>query len=152
MTRDFSLNGWVVRPQGGSIEHDGHVERVEPKAMAVLLRLAQADGEAVTHKELFEAVWPGAVISDATLLQCIVELRQAFGETARDGHIIETIPEVGFRLMAPVVPFETPHQKREPHASETDPGWVLKPSPLQSIIFIAVFFAILAISAYLGSD
>lgn len=152
MIRDFSLDGWVVRPQGGSIEYDGHVELVKPEAMAVLLRLAQADGEMVTRKELFEAVWPGAVNSDATLSQCMVELRQAFGETARDGHIIETIPEVGFRLMAPVVPFETQRQKREPHASETDPEWVLKPSPLQSIIFIAAFFAILAISAYLGND
>lgn len=152
MTRDFSLDGRAVRPQRGSIEYDGHVVRVKPKPMAVLLRLAQADGEMVTRKELFEAVWPGAVISDATLSQCIVELRQAFGETARDAHIIEAIPKVGFRLMAPVVPLETQNQKRERPASETDPEWVLKPSPIQSIIFIAVFFAILAISAYLGND
>jgi TolB-like protein len=42
------------------------------------------------------------VVSDATLTQCVVELRQALGDAAQDPKYIETIPKVGFRLVAPV--------------------------------------------------
>ena len=113
--------------------------------MAVLVRLAEAEGGVVTRNELFEAVWPGAVISDATLSQCIVELRQAFGETAKDARIIETIPKVGFRLMPPVLPLD------EPPTADTGPAnspkvedeRIAKPGILASIVFIAIFFLVL---------
>ena len=42
-----------------------------------------------------------AVTHDA-LAQCIVELRRAFGDDSRHPRIIETIPRVGVRLIAPV--------------------------------------------------
>jgi tetratricopeptide (TPR) repeat protein len=43
-----------------------------------------------------------AVTQDA-LSQCIVELRKAFGESSKEPRVIETIPKVGIRLMAPAV-------------------------------------------------
>ena len=55
------------------------VVHLMPKPLAVLECLRQAGGEVVTRDQLFEQVWPGGVVSDATLTQCIVELRRAFG-------------------------------------------------------------------------
>ncbi|NNC77545.1 MAG: hypothetical protein HKN77_06230 [Woeseiaceae bacterium] len=70
--------------------------------MAVLVCLAAADGKVVTRNDLFDAVWPGGVVSDDVLTHSIVELRKAFADSARDPEFIETIPKVGFRLISPV--------------------------------------------------
>jgi TolB-like protein/DNA-binding winged helix-turn-helix (wHTH) protein len=70
--------------------------------MAVLERLAESPGEVVTRAELFDAVWPGGAVTDDVLTQCVVELRRALGDSAREPRYIETIPRVGFRLLPDV--------------------------------------------------
>jgi len=80
--------------------------------MAVLLRLAAAGGEVVTREELFEAVWPGVIVTDDALTQCVVELRKAFGDSPRDPQIIKTIPKVGFCLVPPVTELDEKHVVR----------------------------------------
>ena len=125
MENDYCLGEWAVRPQRDCIERGGDSVHLKPKAMAVLCRLAQAGGETVTRSELFDTVWPGGTVSDAVLTQCVVELRHAFGDTARDPRIIETIPRIGFRLIPPVTPVEAPvEEKAEPTAAESrgEPG------------------------------
>lgn len=94
MGTDFRLGDWVIRPDRGSIERGGEVFHLKPKAMAVLECLANADGQVAKRDELFDRVWPGAIVSDAALSQCVVELRHAFGDSARRPTIIETIPKV----------------------------------------------------------
>ncbi len=102
MKNDYRLGEWTVRPQHGSIEHGDDVVHLKPKVMAVLNCLAGAGGQVVKRDEVFEAVWPGQVVSDATLTQCVVELRQAFGDSAKKPKFIETIPKIGFRLIPAV--------------------------------------------------
>lgn len=67
--------------------------------MAVLECLARANGRVVDRQVFFDTVWPGGEVSDDVLTQCIVELRKAFGDSARHPRIIETIPKIGFRLI-----------------------------------------------------
>jgi TolB-like protein/DNA-binding winged helix-turn-helix (wHTH) protein len=107
MGTDFQLGEWLVRPQRDCLERGGRITHVKPKSMAVLVRLAQAAGEAVTRNELFDAVWPGGAVTDDVLTQCIVELRTAFGDSARNPRIIETIPKVGFRLLPEMTPLSS---------------------------------------------
>ena len=101
---DFQLGKWIVRPQRGCIESGNDSVRVKPKSMAVLERLALARGDVVSRNELFDTVWPGGAVTDDVLTHCIVELRKAFGDSARNAAVIETIPKSGFRLMLPVEP------------------------------------------------
>ncbi len=102
MSTAYRLGEWTVRPQHACIERGDEVVHLKPKPMAVLECLRKARGEVVTRDELFERVWPGGVISDATLTQCIVELRRAFGDSAQTPRVIKTIPKVGFCLMPPI--------------------------------------------------
>jgi TolB-like protein/DNA-binding winged helix-turn-helix (wHTH) protein len=102
MRTDFRLGDWIVRPRHGYVERGDEIVRIHPKPMAVLEFLASAGGEAVTRDELFEAVWPGVIVSDDALAQCIVELRKSFNDPARDAKIIGTIPKVGYALIPPV--------------------------------------------------
>jgi len=102
MSTAYRLGEWTIRPQHNCIERGDEVVQLKPKPMAVLECLRRAPGEVVTRDELFERVWPGGVISDATLTQCIVELRRAFGDSAQTPRVIKTIPKVGFCLIPPV--------------------------------------------------
>lgn len=102
MRADFYLGDWIVRPRRGCIERGEEVVRVHPKAMAVLECLANAEGEVVTRDELHDAVWPGVIVTDDSLTQCVAELRKAFGDSAKESQIIKTIPKAGFCLIPPV--------------------------------------------------
>jgi adenylate cyclase len=138
MNTGYRLGEWVIRPQHASIERGDEVVHLKPKPMAVLECLRQARGEVVTRDQLFESVWPGGVVSDATLTQCIAELRRAFGDSAQTPRVIKTIPKVGFCLIPPV----------EEMAAETvqpeDPGnpskqWLpKKPGTFGAALVIAV--------------
>ena len=113
MSADFRLGEWVVRPQRRVIERGDDSVHVKPKPMSVLQCLAAAEGAPVSRNELFDNVWPGAEVSDETLTKCIVELRKAFGDTARDSRVIETIPKLGFRLVLPVEPIDEEPREAE---------------------------------------
>lgn len=104
---DCQLGEWIVRPRRDCIERGGEAVHVKPKAMDVLQCLIEGQGEVVSRPEIFDRVWPGGQVSDATLTQCVVELRQAFGDSARQPDIIETVPKVGFRLIPQVEPLES---------------------------------------------
>lgn len=100
------MGDWVVRPKRRLIERGDQSTQVKPKSMSVFECLAAAQGEPVSRNDLFDVVWPNAEVSDEVLTKCIVELRKAFGDSARDARVIETIPKLGFRLVLPVEPLE----------------------------------------------
>jgi len=105
--------------------------------MAVLECLAAAGGEVVGRDEVFEKVWPGVIVTDDALAQCIVELRKAFGDSARDARVIRTIPKVGFCLIPPVTP-----QAEAPPDSKIPPDDRLKPVLLGILVLALVGIAL----------
>lgn len=112
MRSDFRIDDWTVRPRSDCIERGEETVHVHPKPMAVLECLAAACGEVVTREELFEEVWPGVIVTDDALTQCVVELRKALGDCAKDPKFIKTVPKVGFALICPVEPvIDTPREK-----------------------------------------
>lgn len=101
---EYLLDGRLIRPRLNRIEHRGETVQVEPKMMEVLTVLIERAGEPVSRDELFDAVWKETVVSDDTLTRCVGELRKLFDDDARNPRVIETIPRVGYRLIArPVV-------------------------------------------------
>ncbi len=113
MRADFRLGDWIIRPRHDCIERGDETVHIHPKPMAVLECLAAAGDEVVTRDELFDTVWPGVIVTDDALTQCIVELRKAFGDSPRNHQIIKTIPKVGFCLV-PTVTFLSAHQGTPP--------------------------------------
>jgi TolB-like protein len=73
-----------------------------PKPFEVLRCLAENAGLLVSKRELFAAVWPNAVVTDDSLVQCIRELRDKLGDI--DHRLIKTVPRRGYLLDVPVVP------------------------------------------------
>jgi DNA-binding winged helix-turn-helix (wHTH) protein len=69
---------------------------LRPKPFAILRYLAQRPRRVVTHSEIVEAVWGGAVAMSESLLRTHMhDLRRALGEA-----VIETVNGRGYRFMA----------------------------------------------------
>jgi TolB-like protein/DNA-binding winged helix-turn-helix (wHTH) protein/Tfp pilus assembly protein PilF len=131
MRNDFRVGDWIVRPRNECIERGDECVHIHPKPMQVLQRLAAAGGEVVTRDELFESAWPGTVVSDDALTQCIVELRKAFGDSAREQRVIRTIPKVGFCLVQPVA---------EVAPASAIPARTWKLAPIGALALLIAFF------------
>jgi TolB-like protein/DNA-binding winged helix-turn-helix (wHTH) protein/Flp pilus assembly protein TadD len=144
MDTAYRLGEWVIRPQHACIERGDEVIHLKPKPLAVLECLRRAQGEVVTREELFDRVWPGGVVSDATLTQCIVELRRAFDDSARAPRVIKTIPKVGFCLI-PAVEEQADEFAKSEHSGHAERHRVLKKPAL---IGIALLIAALVVVAW----
>src|SRR5262245_14698942 len=73
-----------------------------PKPFAVLAYLVMQAGKVVTKDELLEAVWPEIAVSEGVLKTCIVQIRLALEDTARDPGYIANVHRRGYRIIAPV--------------------------------------------------
>lgn len=116
MTADASkrlqVGECVVDVARCEIFRPGRIERIKPKAMEVLAFLAGHAGEVVSRRDIFDAVWGDAVVTDDVLSQSIRELRQALGDDAQAPRYIETVPRRGYCLLAPVAIAKAPARRQ----------------------------------------
>ena len=112
MEQDFRLGPWLVRPTLNSVSRNDHSIRIEPKAMEVLVCLAEAGGSVVSKEKLIAAVWSDTpFVGDDVLTRDISELRRAFEDDAKSPRVIETIPRRGYRLLASVELLQKPRDR-----------------------------------------
>jgi DNA-binding winged helix-turn-helix (wHTH) protein/Flp pilus assembly protein TadD len=102
MNQDFRLGRWVVQPSLNSITLNGTITRLEPKAMEVLVCLAEHAGNVVSKEQLIGKVWTDLFVSDDVLTRCISDLRRALDDNPKAPQVIETIPKRGYRLLKKV--------------------------------------------------
>ena len=81
--------------------------------------MAQA-GQLVTKETLLATAWPETVVSEAALVVCIREIRQALGDTARTPQYVETVHRPGYRFIGPLAPPEV--DSAPPQAAAGPPG------------------------------
>jgi TolB-like protein/DNA-binding winged helix-turn-helix (wHTH) protein/tetratricopeptide (TPR) repeat protein len=95
---DFSLGAARIHPSTCEVEVAGRREIVQPRAMQVLVALAQAKGAVVSRDRLIELCWEGRVIGDDAINRAIAKVRAAAELSNPPAFEVETIPRVGFRL------------------------------------------------------
>ena len=123
--KDFWVGDRLVRPSLGEIQLGLERVHLEPRSMEVLLALARRPKEVIPKRELIEAVWGEAFVSDEVLTHAIWDLRRAFGDNASDPEFIQTVPKRGYRLIAPVKLIEQPRRRatdREPAGARWKPA------------------------------
>ena len=76
--------------------------RLSGKSLAVLIELVRHCGVTVTRGQLLDRIWAERVITPDVLTQAIAELRRAFLDDVKCPRYIETVPRVGYRLLASV--------------------------------------------------
>jgi len=127
------VGDWVVDPALNQISRGSQIERLEPKAVEVLLSLARHAGQVMSRDQLVADVWKGIAVSDDALTQSIIKLRKALGDTSKEPAYIQTIPKRGYRLIASVssindggpVPADPPPQSSQrPVQALTRTSWI----------------------------
>ncbi len=77
---------------------------VSPKAFALLELLIDARPGAVSKAEIRKRIWPGTHVSEANLVNLVVELRAALGDDARRPRFIRTLHRFGYAFRAAARP------------------------------------------------
>jgi Tol biopolymer transport system component/DNA-binding winged helix-turn-helix (wHTH) protein len=109
--RPFRAGDWRVEPELNMLSgplNDADLalrdHHLEPKVMAVLMTLAARPNQVVHKDVLLSVVWPDTFVSDDVLTRCISILRRVTEDDAHHPRFIQTVPKVGYRLVAPVAP------------------------------------------------
>jgi Tol biopolymer transport system component/DNA-binding winged helix-turn-helix (wHTH) protein len=75
--------------------------RLTPKAMGVLLHLVASAGRTCSRDDLLNEVWKGTCPTPDVLTQAVKDLRRALGDHPQQPRYVETLPRLGYRLVAP---------------------------------------------------
>jgi TolB-like protein/DNA-binding winged helix-turn-helix (wHTH) protein len=102
--RRFALADLVVDVGQAAVQRDGRAVPLPGLSFDLLVELARAAPDLLTHDELMERVWRGVVVSPETVAQRVKLLRDALGDDAREPRYVAGVRGRGYRLIPPVVP------------------------------------------------
>jgi TolB-like protein len=119
----------------------------------LLLALADAAPNLLTHEDLAQRVWRGRLMTPETLAQRVLLLRRALGDNASNPRYLRGVRGVGYQLVAPVRVRSEPRERRptsrpangdQPHvADDASPvGNVNLSLPAQPSIVVLPFDAV----------
>jgi Tol biopolymer transport system component/DNA-binding winged helix-turn-helix (wHTH) protein len=97
---DFRLGALEISPSTREVVRDGQRESLEPKAMQVLIALHQAAGRVVSRDDLIARCWEGRIVGEDAINRVIWRLRRLSEMDGSAPFVIETIPKVGYRIVA----------------------------------------------------
>src|SRR5215469_16473039 len=88
----------------GELRKHGVRIRVQAKPFTVLKLLVESKGQIVSREELQQALWPDGVFVDfeKNLSTAVNKLRVVLSDSAETPRYVETIPQRGYRFLAPV--------------------------------------------------
>ena len=121
LLQGFRLSGWLVEPLKGQITGAAGVRHLTPKAVDLLLRLAERPCQLQTREELLEKVWGQGNGSDEALGHAVSEIRHAFDDQYDAPFLIQTLPKRGYRLLCEPEFDNPPRISGEPGLSQH--GW-----------------------------
>jgi len=81
---------------------EGQELKLRPQSLAVLDLLSSDPGEVFSKDQIFQVVWPDAIVTDDSLVQCIGDIRRVLGD--KKHNILQTVPRRGYKLVTSLVP------------------------------------------------
>src|SRR5215470_8095739 len=102
---NIRIGDWRAYPQSGEISRNGEAIKLEARTMRLLLCLAEKPGDVVSTEELLNRVWPDVFVSQDSVYQAVAALRRVLGDDSKRPAYIETVPRLGYRMVARVEPW-----------------------------------------------
>jgi TolB-like protein/DNA-binding winged helix-turn-helix (wHTH) protein/Flp pilus assembly protein TadD len=99
-SRVVQIGEWTVHPALDGISRGAETQKLEPRAMRLLLCLANSAGEVVSVDRLLKEVWAGAVVEPGSVYHAVSHLRKTLGDVDSKPTYIATVPRKGYRLVA----------------------------------------------------
>ncbi len=135
------IGEWIVHPALDSISRGGETQKLEPRAMRLLMCLANSAGEVVSVDRLLTEVWAGVVVGSASVYETVSQLRKILGDVDPQPTYIATVPRKGYRLVASV--------QRGTEPATSAPATVAPPAPRRNWLLLTVVLVTCAALAYL---
>jgi transcriptional activator of cad operon len=104
-TTILRIGAWCVNPKSSQISRNGETARVEVRTMRLLLCLAEHAGEVVSIDDLLSQVWSDVIVAPDSVYQAVTSLRRLLGDDPKQPTYIETVPRLGYRMVATVSPW-----------------------------------------------
>ena len=101
--RKFRIGDYVVDTARYRISRGDVTVAVEPKVFDLLVHLIRHRDRVLTREQLFESVWDGREVSDATLSNHVRSARKALGDSGELQQTIQTVRGRGYQFVAPVI-------------------------------------------------
>ncbi len=114
------------------ISFAGEPADVQPKVFDLIVYLIRSRDRVVGKDELFDAIWPSVVVSEASLTQSIKRARDLFRQHGFDEDVIRTVARKGYQFN---------HAVTAPDASGQPPA----PSALGSVLLQTALAAVVAL-------
>lgn len=102
MSAEFKIGRWLVSPAESILTLGDATRPIEPKAMELLVILAEAKGELVTRADLMELLWDGRYVTDYALNNLVASLRKHLAADQETDEYIKTRPKKGYQLCVSV--------------------------------------------------
>lgn len=99
-TFPLSIAGLTIDPVRRRVRGPGGEEALQPLVMQLLIHLVERAGEVLPRRELFDHLWGNAQVGDDSLNRLVAELRKVLDRTSKGAVLIETVPRMGYRLVA----------------------------------------------------
>ena len=127
----LQIGDWCVYSSLDQITRDGKAVKLEPRAMGVLMCLAEHAGQVVTVDQLLGTVWKDVVVTPDSVYQAVGALRKALGDDSKEPAYIANVVRRGYRLIAPVTPWVEPQPIHSQASASANPvASTESPTPL----------------------
>ena len=151
-----TIGDWDLDPVAGQIRRGEELRRLRPKAMSVLMCLAETPGEVVSRDDIITQVWGRQLVTDEPLTTCIAELRRTLDDQATNPLYIKTVPKRGYCLVAQVSQVDSEADSSSvdsggasPEEVSAAPGTTSRYGVIYRVCLAAMLLAALVIGVYL---
>lgn len=96
----YLFNNFELDTDNFSLKSSGSSLAIEPQVFNLIVYLITHHNKVITRDELFEKVWSGRVVSDATLSNHINSARTLLGDDGNKQAVIKTIRGRGYQFVA----------------------------------------------------
>ena len=79
-SRSYSFGEYTLDLARGALLRSGADVKLRPKSFEVLRVLVERHGRLVTKEELLDAVWGRTVVTEGSIVQCLIDVRRAIGD------------------------------------------------------------------------
>ena len=114
LMKGFYLRDLLIEPTNGKVSGPDGDAHLQPRAMEILLQLAEQPFTLIERDELLRKVWGEGQGSQEALSHAVSELRHGLNDHAEDPKLIQTVPRRGYRLI------EEPRLTAETEAEVSD--------------------------------
>ena len=123
-TPRYRFSGHTLSPARRTLVREGRELPLIPRCFDLLVLLIERRNEALTRREILDAVWSDVVVTDGALSQAVRILRRTLGDDPREPTFIRTVQRHGYRFVCDVV--------EEPDEGQPEPARAAVENPTRT--------------------